>query len=326
MTDAPTRLIGLLLLPSFSMMAFTCAIEPLRAANRLAGRELYRWRLLSTDGRPVEASNGIAVMPHQGIEGVDRLPTVLVCAGLDVHDYDDRAVLAWLRRLERHGAEIGALSTGTYVLARAGLLQGYRCTIHWESLPAFAEEFRELEVTSNLFTIDRNRLTCAGGSASLDLMLTLIERDHGQELANDVAEQFIHARIRSTADDQRMPLRARLNISHPKLISVIGMMEQNIEQPLPLTELAERAGLSMRQLERLFQRYLGETPARHYLELRLDRARQLLTQTTMPVLSVALACGFVSASHFSKAYREVFDRAPRDERLPRPQLQAGAAS
>ena len=310
------QLFGFLLMPRFSMLPFTSAVEPLRSANRLAGRSLYRWQVISKDGQPVAASNGIEVVPHAAMSAVERLPNVLVAAGIDAQLLHDEAVFGWLRRLARQGCRMGALSTGTYVLARAGLLEGRRATIHWENLDGFREDFPEVEVSGELYEIDGNRLTCSGGTAALDLMLSLIGLDHGRELAVQVAEQFIHERIRDNHDQQRMGLRSRLGISHPKLLRVIALMEEHLEEPLTRRELARRAGLSTRQLERLFRRYLSRTPTRYYLELRLHRARALLKQTALSVLDVGLACGFVSASHFSKCYREFFHRTPREERLP----------
>ena len=309
----PTR-IGFLLIRNFSMMAFTSAVEPLRSANRMAGRPLYEWQIISPDGKPVAASNGIEVVPHKGMSEVDREKILVVVTGIDVQRYEDERILGFLRRIARQGATMGALCTGSHLLARAGLLDGRRCTIHWENLGGFTEDFPEIEVSSDLYEIDRDRFTCSGGTAALDMMLHLIGRQHGQALANQVSEQFIHDRIREPHDHQRMELRARLGVSHPKLISVISEMETNLEEPLTQTDLADRAGLSTRQLERLFRKYLGATPTRYYLTLRLQRARQLLVQTSMSILSVALACGFVSASHFSKCYRECFGRTPRAER------------
>ncbi len=309
------RAFGFLLVPQFAMMSFAAATEPLRAANRLAGRELYSWCVVSADGTPVPASSGIDIVADRGLDDVGRLDTLFVVAGLAAHKYKDRQVFARLRRISRGGCRIGAMSTGSYLLARAGLLEGYRSTIHWENAAAFREAFPDIEVSEELFEIDRDRLTCSGGTASLDLMLCLIDREHGRELATKVAEQFIHERIRDTHDHQRMALRNRLGISHPKMLAVIGDMEQHLEHPLPRSELARRANLSTRQLERLFRQYLNRTPTRYYLELRLLRARHLLTESTLSILDVALACGFVSASHFSKCYRECFAKTPREERL-----------
>ena len=315
-SDVPMQ-IDFLLVPQFSLMAFTSAVEPLRAVNRLSGRTLYQWRLLSRDGGTVAASNGIEVVTSGSISTVERSRVALVVAGIDVQLYEDERVFAFLRRVARQGAVVGALCTGSHLLARAGLLDNRRCTIHWENLGGFTEEFPEIEVSSDIYEIDRDRVTCSGGTAALDMMLHLIGRQHGQKIANEVSEQFIHDRIREPHDHQRMELRSRLGVSHPKLIAVISDMEDNLEEPLSQTELAERASLSTRQLERLFRKYLGATPTRYYLNLRLQRARQLLLQTSMSILSVALACGFVSASHFSKCYRECFGKTPRAERSVR---------
>lgn len=311
--EVPTR-IGFLVVNNFSMLAFASAVEPLRSANRMSGRTLYEWRVYSVDGKPVAASNGIPVLPDAPMAELDREKVVAVIAGVDVQKFEDERVLGFLRRASRQGRAVGALCTGSHVLAKAGLLDDRRCTIHWENLGGFTEEFPDIEVSSDLYEIDRDRFTCSGGTASLDMMLHLIGRQHGQALANQVSEQFIHDRIREPHDHQRMELRARLGVSHPKLISVISEMEANLEEPLTQTDLADRAALSTRQLERLFRKYLSATPTRYYLTLRLQRARQLLTQTSMSILSVALACGFVSASHFSKCYRECFGRTPRAER------------
>ncbi len=306
--------IALVLIPSFSMIAFTAAVETLRLANRMSGQRLYAWHLFSTDGRPVRASNGIELHPGGDLEKAGGLQTVIVCSGTEVQRFNDNTAFSWLRRMARKGADIGALCTGSHILARAGLLDGYRCTIHWENLAGFTEDFPDIEVTSELFEIDRNRFTCSGGTAAIDLMLNVIARQHGRELATTVADQFMHERIRDHNDHQRMSLPTRLGVRHPKLLAVIERMETNLEEPLSRTELAGNARLSTRQLERLFRKYLNRSPARYYLELRLNKARLLLLQTNMSVIDVALACGFVSASHFSKCYRDFFGRTPRRER------------
>lgn len=311
--DAPER-IAFFLVPKFSMIAFTAALEALRLANRLSGKGLYSWHVVSKDGKPVEASNGLVLMADLGLDALDRFPTVILCSGIDAHLYRDESVFARLRRLARQGVEIGAVCTGSHVLARAGLLEGYRCTIHWENLGSFTEEFPDIEVSSELIEVDRDRFTCAGGIAAADLMLHAIAQRHGQDLAAAISDQFILDRIRDPHDPQRVPLRARLGIGHPKLVEVVAQMEASQEEPLAHEELARRVGLSRRQLERLFRRFLKTTPGHYYLKLRLTRARLLLTQTTMAVIDVALACGFVSASHFSKCYRDFHGRTPREER------------
>lgn len=308
------KVFGFCLLPKFAMLAFTAAVEPLRAANLLSGRTLYRWRVFTADGRAMASSNGIEVNAHASVEQDEALDSVVICGGLDAHLYKDKAVFNWLRRHARQGARIGALSDGTHLLAAAGLLDGYACTIHWQCIAGLREMHPELDIHDELYCIDRNRFTCAGGTASLDMMLNLIEQDHGHDLALQVAEQFLHERIRGDDDEQRMALRLRVGVGHPKLLQAIRVMEENLEQPISSAELAEQAGLSIRQLERLFQKYLGCTPRAHYVELRLQRAHRLLTHSSLSVTEVGLACGFVSASHFSKCYRDFFGRTPRKER------------
>ncbi len=311
--DTPTTVL-FLLVPRFSMIAFASAIEPLRLANRALGRDVYRWRVLSVDGRPTEASNGIVVAADGSYGDATQAHAAIVCAGVDVQTFEHRELIARLRVLATRGVSLGAICTGAYVLARGGLLDGHRCTIHWENHDAFREEFPDLAVTLELFEIDRSRFTCAGGTAAIDMMLSMIAQQKGQEVASIVTDQLIHHRMRDAHERQRMELRARLGVAHPKLIGVVATMERCIEQPLSCADLATGVDLSTRQLERLFRKYIGQAPTRYYLGLRLDRARHLLLQTSMPILSVGLACGFVSASHFSKCYSEHFSRTPSHER------------
>ena len=298
------------------MLAFASAIEPLRAANRMSGDTLFSWIVASPDGMQSRASNHVKTEVDGDSTILADCHIVFVCAGLDVKAQSDKSILNMLRRLDRQGAVIGAICTGTYLMAAAGLLDDRRCTIHWENIDGLAEEFPLLEITNELFEIDDTRITCSGGTASLDMILYMIGQIHGQTLAAQVSDQFIHDRIRDPSDRQRMELRSRLGVSHPKLLAVVDYMEQGLEEPLSQTELAQKANLSTRQLERLFRKYLSTTPTRYYLNLRLARARHLLRQTSMSILSIALACGFVSASHFSKCYREVYGRTPRAERQP----------
>ncbi len=316
---APQRF-AFVLIPNFSMIAFTSAIEPVRIANRISGRELYGWQVVSKGGGPVRASNGVLVYTDQSLADVDirpgrNAPMIIVCSGMGAERFRDKELFAWLRRADRSGAVIGAVCSGAYVLARAGLLEGRKCTIHWESLPGFMEDFPEIDVTADLFEVDENRVTCSGGTAALDLMLNLIGREHGQELATKISELCLLDRIRQAHDHQRMPYRIRLGVHNPKLIAAIEMMESNVEEPLNQEMLARYIGLSRRQLERLFRKHLGRTPAQYYLELRLERARHLLYQTAMPIMNVAFACGFVSASHFSTCYRQMYGKTPRAERM-----------
>jgi len=306
--------IGFLLIPEFTLIAFTSALEPLRMANRLSGRRLYEWTMVSADGAPVHASNGLVFTADLALADAGALDLMLVCGGEHINQYTDRALTAGLRRLAQGGLGLGALCTGSHALARAGLLDGYRGTIHWENIASFREEFPNVITSQELFEIDRDRYTCAGGTAPLDLMLNLVRRDHGVTLATAISEEFLCERIRGRHDRQRIPLRLTLGSSQPKLMEAVALMEANLEEPMSLDELSSAVGLSRRQLERLFQKYLSCAPTRYYLDLRLHKARQLLLQTTMSVVDVAIACGFVSAPHFSKCYRDYYGKPPRDER------------
>jgi len=314
LADQRPERFGLLLLPHFSVLSFGSALEPLRVANRLSNRELYAWQTFSIDGAPCRSASQVDVKVTAPIEAAERLDAMIIIAGINIERFEDKRVTQSLRRLARQGCRIGSISTGSHILAQAGLLDGYRCTIHWENIAGFQEAYPQLDVTDELFEIDGNRFTCSGGTAALDMMLCMIGIDHGRELATRVAEQFIHERIRDRHDPQRMALRTRIGVSHPKLLKVVELMEETLEEPLPRSELAHRSDLSTRQLERLFRKYLHRTPTRYYLELRLQRARGLLMQTSLSVLDVALACGFVSASHFSKCYREYYAKTPRQDR------------
>ena len=323
-----SRLVTFYLVENFSMMAFTSAIEPLRLANRQVGKDLYRWRLVSAEQHSVTASNGVGITTDSTLEEEKRRPIsfdeksklVLVCAGVNVSQYVSKPLKSWLRDLHVHGVTIGGLCTGAWILASADLLNNRRCAIHWENLPGFSEAFPKAEVYADLFEFDGNVYSCAGGAAALDMMLHIIADDHGDELANQVSEQCLVDRIRNSQDRQRLPLRARLGINNSRLIYIIELMEANIAQTIPLTDIADSIGLSRRQIERLFAKNLGRSPSRYYLEIRLERARHLLIQTDLPIVEVAVACGFVSASHFSKCYRELYGRSPQMERSNRDSL------
>ena len=314
MPETAPYTVGFYLLPNFPMMAFAAAIEPLRAANRLAKQQLFEWQLFSIDGAPVRASNHIEIAVHGSIGDDPRLDLLLVCSGLHEKHLENKAAHQWLRSLARRGVTIGGISIGAYLLAYAGLLDGRRCALHWESLAAFAERFPRIRTTTEIFVIDGNRFTCSGGTAALDMMLQVITDRHGRALANDVSEQFIHPRIRAAQDSQRMAIQSRVGVANEKLIAAIAMMEVADEEPRSVQDIASAVELSPRQLERLFEKYLGSSPSRFHLKLRLDRARAMLQQTSKSILQVAVACGFESASHFSRCYRGVHGHRPSDER------------
>ena len=303
-----------LLAPQLSMMALAAAVEPLRLANRVTGKTLYDWRFVSEDGGPVRCSNHARIEVDGGLVEPPRGGAVVVASGLDAHLAATPPVLNWLRRESRKGIAMGALCTGTVVLARAGLLEGRRCTIHWENQDAFREEHLEIDLTARLYEIDGDRFTCAGGVAATDMMLEMIARDVDAETVAQIADQVIHTPSRGDREDQRLSVPARIGVRHPRLVGIVQAMEESLEDPVSPSVLAAEAGMSTRQLERLFRRYLNRSPKRYYMELRLKKARNLLLQTEMSVINVALACGFTSPSHFSKCYRAHFGRTPYRER------------
>lgn len=316
------RSFGFLLVPEFSMMPFTAAIEPLRVANRMYGSDIYRWSTLSKDGGPVRASNGAVVQVDSMLRLVGLADAVVVCAGINADKHLDADLAAQLRRVSRQDTLIGSVCSGSIVLADAGLLDGRRCTGHWEDLESLAENYSALDVTKSIYEFDGNRFTCSGGTAPLDLMLHFIEQDLGRDLAAQVADQMLHQSSRKPAEPQRLALSERTGARNPRVLDVIAAMEGNLETPLALAELADIAGLSLRQLERLFGAELGLRPGLYYRQLRLKRARQLVLQTGMSMMQVAVATGFSSATHFAKAYGAIHGVAPSKDREDRRSLAA----
>jgi transcriptional regulator GlxA family with amidase domain len=303
-----------LTLPNYSLIAVANALEPLRMANRLVGQEVYDWSVISMDGRAAEASSGLSLSPTGALDKLGAVDILFVCGGINVREAVSPALLTALRRLADRRVPLGALCTGGYALARAGLLDNFSATIHWENLSALREEFPRVRISDQLFTIDRDRFTCSGGTAPLDLMLNLIQVKLGPRISQLVSEQFIVDRVRKDTDRQYIPLRAQVGVSHRGLIRVAQLMEENIEKPLSLEKIAKSTGLSRRQIERLFKRDLNCVPKHYYLEMRLRRARELLLQTAMPIMDITTACGFQSPPHFSKCYRIQFGYPPSAER------------
>ncbi|MEL6818446.1 MAG: GlxA family transcriptional regulator [Pseudomonadota bacterium] len=309
------------------MIAFASAVEAMRAANRMLGYQAYVWRTSSADGAPVEASSGISVAAQTSIEderrminGAERPTLYLVCGGTNIETYITKQLTGIVREEHMRGIAVGGLCTGAFVVAAAGLLSGKRCAIHWENLPGFQERFPKAEVFADLFEIDGSIHTCAGGTASMDMMLSLIAEDFDDDIVNRICEQMLTDRVRSSTDRQRLPLRARLGVQNGRVLEIIELMEAHLSEPLSLLEIAEHIGISRRQIERLFRQEMARSPARYYLEVRLDRARHLLIQSSLPVVEVAIACGFISASHFSKCYRELYQKSPQQERAEHKQL------
>ncbi|WP_374384692.1 GlxA family transcriptional regulator [Dongia sp.] len=314
-TDATTRQIGIVLVPDFALASFSMVIEPLRIANRLSGRKLYDWTLLSDSGGAVASSAGIELqtVPMSAVR--DRIfDLALICAGFHAERFKAASVLNWLRRHHRLGRDVGAVSTGTFVLARAGLLTGRRCTVHWDFRPSLAELYPDLDLADELFVIDRGIVTSAGSIAALDLMLRLIADQQGLAFSKAVGEQFVHSGARGAGEHQRGDLIHRLGTAKPILIEAVKKMEECLDRTLSPADIARSLGISQRQLERQFRTQLGRTPVAYHRDLRLDQARRLLSQTSLAVTDIALSCGFGSPSHFAQLYRQRFGHLPHQER------------
>jgi AraC family carnitine catabolism transcriptional activator len=305
---------GFLLLPEFPMYALIPAIEALRVANQNKGRKLYSWHLFSADGRPVKAGNGMAVPVEAAVADVPWFPTVFVCAGNHPTHYFSKRALNWLRRLARHGAVLGAIDTGVFALAEAGLLEGYRVTLHWEATAMFRDQYPDIAVTEQLYVIDRDRITCAGGVATLDLMCHLIARRHGPGLAQIVANGFVSQRIRRDAEPQRLSAQHISGDSRSPFTRILHEMEENLETPLTARKLAQRAGISVRALGRILRDRVGESPMRYYLKVRLQAARNALFYSDIPIQDVAASCGFSGPEVFSRSFRSHFGLSPREFR------------
>ncbi|WP_309083391.1 GlxA family transcriptional regulator [Chelativorans sp.] len=311
---AEGRQFAFLLVDRFSMFSLSAAIDTCRSANRLLDRNFYSWTTASADGEAVMASNGLPIKVDYAIGDLPPADILFVCVGLATEFPGKSKVLAALRSWGRQGRALGALSAGSLLLAEAGQLDGHRCTIHWENRAGFRERFPDIDCTGNVYEIDRKRYTCAGVTTSIDLMLEIIRSDFGSDLVNEVANQFQHERVRSQADRQRVGPERELSGKSDKLKKIVALMAENLDEPFSAVELAKGVGLSVRQVERLFLRHLGMTPGRYYMRLRLERARELLRQTNMPILDVAIATGFTSHSYFAQSYRLLFGRPPSDER------------
>jgi transcriptional regulator GlxA family with amidase domain len=323
-TNIRQRLFVFCLLPEFTLLAFSSAIEALRLANAVLGRDAYTWRLVTSVGDVVQASCGVSLKSESSVaierrhaSGPNRPFMVVVCGGLNVERYASKATEAWLRECRQNGIAIASLCTGAHLLARARLLDDKRCVIHWENFPSFAEQFRGASVQTGLFEIDAGIHTCAGGVASLDMMLHIIRRDYGQEVVAGVCERAIVDRVRNAEDRQRLPFSPRVEKHHPAITRLIERMQETLTEPAPVEELVSGLGLTRRQVERLFRSELRNSPARYYMKLRLERAQLLLQQMDTPIVEIAIASGFSSASHFSKCYREAYGYSPHEARKPK---------
>ncbi|MBA2779424.1 GlxA family transcriptional regulator [Billgrantia kenyensis] len=313
---AATRWVGVLTLPGFSLLAQACALEPLIVANQLAGRRLYRLQAFTPEGGEVASMADISQAASPPFERASlELDMLVVCAPSPLPPMHESTVTGRLRQLGRSGVVLIGVGGGTELLARAGVLDGFRATLPWQRFAAFTRDFPRVRLTQQLFEIDRDRLTCGGGTAAMDMMMTLVATHHGSELAERVSEHFVLERVRMADEPQQVPLRARLGHAPAPLVDAVMLMEANIEEPLTTHELAEHLGISRRQLERLFKKYLQAVPGRYYLDLRLKEARRLLRGSDLPAGEIAMKTGFSSPAHFSTAYRNHFGVTPREERL-----------
>ncbi len=308
-----TETIGILLIDGYPIIPFSCVVDALRSANRLSAEPLYRWEYFAPDDEPVTASCGITV-PTRALGTAKDLKSLIIVAPNTAQNFDHAPTLKLLQSLDRQKVRLGSASSGSFILARAGLLDGCRCTIHWENIPVFKELYPQLEVAFTLYEIDERRMTCSGGTAALDMMLKLIENQYGRKLAQQISQQFQHDRIRTEIDSQQMADRIDLAMSAPKLIDVINLMENNIEVPLTLPSIAAKCKLSLRQIERLFHKYRELTPSQYYLSLRLMHAKQLLLNTNRSVIDISIATGFETQSYFTACYRKHFGSSPRNHR------------
>lgn len=322
-SDAP-RAYVFVLIPGFSQLGFSCALEALSLANRHPeGHEYYRWRILSETGEAVAAYNGVRIAVDGPLMPLNKDETIVICAGEDVGAGTSKKLINWLRHEVRRGMDFGALSSGTYVLALAGLLAGKRVTTHWEYRSALTEVLPDVIMEESIFSIDGRVFTTAGGAASMDMMLERIKGDYGPDLATWVADQMVYTDPRLSDHAQRTVLQNRVQVRSGKLSLAMQVMENNIEDPLTPEEISQVVELSTRQLERLFAKYLETSPKRYYLKLRLEKARDLLRQTNLSVTDVCVACGFKSLSHFSKCYRTAFGVSPGVESGQRPLIWRG---
>ncbi|MDQ0588191.1 GlxA family transcriptional regulator [Variovorax paradoxus] len=313
-SDSTVRHFGFLLLDSYSMIAFANALEVLRMANLLSGQRLYAWSIATVDGEGIRASNGLRFANPGCLADLDGCDVVFVCGGVEVQKAISDAVVQDLRRRAARGQKLGGLCTGTHALAEAGVMNGYRCAVHWENLSALREACPKVHFALEVFVVDRDRVTASGGIAPLHLMLHLVRGHHGSKLAMAISEQFIIDRVRDQTDQQKLPQPEFVGPGYEHVVEATQFMAANIEEPLALSEIADATGVSLRQLERLFHRYHDVTPAQHYLALRLRRARELLAHTSAPIMQITVACGFQTASHFCKAYRAQFGHSPSDHR------------
>jgi AraC family carnitine catabolism transcriptional activator len=305
--------LGLLLLPEFSNLGLAAAVEPLFVANWLAQRPLFEWCSLSTDGKPVRASNGAMVAVDGDLARAQDCGSIFVLASFEpLRAARSKPVIRWLQRLARSGLELGGIENGSLALAQAGLLDQHPAAVHWDNLAGFQEMFPKVRVSAEAFSFTRNRMTCAGAAAILDMMIAWISRRVDKQIAEEVAR---HLLLRDSGGRQRAAGRAHgASDADETIKQARAIMQSHIDDPLSCAALASRLNLSLRQLERRFKQSLGTSVHKEYMLVRVERAHQYLQQTGLPVTEVAALTGFSSVEYFSKVYRGIFATLPSIDR------------
>jgi transcriptional regulator GlxA family with amidase domain len=291
-------------------MAFSAVLEPLRAANALGAAPANAWSIVGQDGRPLVASNGIRIAPDHAVADDPEADFIVVCSGGNADQLTAQAPIRWIRRNLRRGAHLGSVADGAFYLARAGLLDGYACTLHWRSQPAFAEVFPEIDLRRSIYVIDRTRFTSAGGVGAFDMMLDIIEGHHGEAMARKVAEWFVHDRIRSSADREKLQLRLRTGIRDDLVLAAVARMEERMERGETVAQIARALGISVWKLDRAFRADVRLSPGDYLRRLRMERASDLLAHSSLPVQEIGLACGYTDPSAFVRAFRRVHRKTP----------------
>lgn len=314
MTDQSPEHFVFLLVHDFTHLAFSCAIEPLRIANLISGKQLYDWSFMSANGETATASNEVVTQVHRGYSELNRGEKLFILSGIRVKENTTPELLSVIRRERAKGRLAGALCSGAYCLAKAGILDGRRAAIHWDYHDSFMEEFPEVSLVRNVFVADGKYITASGGTATADLMIHLIEQTHGPDLAVEVADMMLYNSVREPTAEQKLSLQSRHGIRNEHLSNAIRMMTENVEHPIPPSEIADEIGISTRQLERLFGRHMNCSPKKYYVDMRLQKARNLLLQTEKPVTEIAFLCGFASPAHFARVYRNQFGVTPVNQR------------
>jgi len=290
----------------FSLFGIAAALEVLRHANRFAGKTIYRWSFLCEQNQPVQDSNGLFLQPSTSIQQAEDSDIAFMVAAFDANDIEAPQLLQWLSRQANAGRYIGGISNGAFQLAKGNLLDGYNATCHWEDFESFFLTYPQVHARYQRFVFDRNRITCSGGTATLDLFIEIVRNDHNSELALKVARQMLLRDHTETGDDQQQ--------YSTRVQRALNLFDVSIEHGLNIEQLASRVGVSRRELLRLFQRETGKTPSDLLNQRRLRRAHALVTRSQLSIASISAALGFSSQSHLTTAYRKYYATTPAQHR------------